>query len=195
MAPQLVTQLASELIHYEPPGIQMILAGNDPLGVHIYVADGGDATCRDTAGFASIGAGYWHANSQFMFASHTRRKSLPETLLLTYFAKKRAEVAPGVDNATDMFTIGPELGSFTLIGDHVLEKLGEIYQSEQKSYNGANDEAKRSIKDYVKEITAAATAKARDQGPVPGTDTGETPAEPKELSESSEEKNEGDTKP
>lgn len=195
MAAHLVTQIATELISFEPPEIELIFAGNDPSGVHIYVADGGNITCRDTAGFAAIGAGYWHANSQFMFARHARSKSLPETLLLTFFAKKRAEVAPGVGKFTDMFSIGPELGSFILIGSHVLEKLTKVYESEQKSYDKATEKAKKSIETYVKELTDAATAAAAkdDQKQTANTNGREASPGPKELPEPSVEEEKSKT--
>ncbi len=120
MAPELVRQLATELINFVPPRVATIFAGIDAFGAHIYSAQNGDVTCQDGVGFAAIGAGYWHADSQFMFAGHTRTRPMPETLLLSYSAKKRAEVAPGVGEGTDMFFIGPALGSYTLVGEHVL---------------------------------------------------------------------------
>jgi hypothetical protein len=42
-----------------------------------------------------------------MLAGHSPFSSSPETLLLTYLAKKRSEIAPGVGKGTDMFIIGP----------------------------------------------------------------------------------------
>lgn len=89
-------QIAKELYGFEVPGIQTIFAGIDADGPHLYVASGNELSSHDAVGFAAIGAGYWHADSQFMFAGHSRSKQAPETLLLTYAAKKRAEVAPGV---------------------------------------------------------------------------------------------------
>jgi hypothetical protein len=53
---------------------------------------------------------------------------LPETFLLTYAAKKRAEVAPGVGEVTDMFVIGPLLGFSTDVGTDVLEKVDAVYR-------------------------------------------------------------------
>ena len=60
------------------------------------LGNGARVACYDMIGFAAIGIGGWHAQSRFMFAKHTRRSPQPETLLLTYSAKKQAEVAPGV---------------------------------------------------------------------------------------------------
>jgi hypothetical protein len=103
LSSELVDKLATEVLNFEMSEIETIVTGVDPTGSHIYVVNNRGVTCRDSVGFAAIGAGYWHANSQFMFAGHSRSKPVPQTLLLTYAAKKRAEVAPGVGEATDMF--------------------------------------------------------------------------------------------
>jgi 20S proteasome alpha/beta subunit len=158
MAPQLITQIATELLNFEIPVVETIFAGIDTTGAHIYVADKGSLTCHDGVGFAAIGAGYWHADSQFMFAGHTRQRQLPETLLLTYSAKKRAEVAPGVGEATDMFMVSG-LGSYTAIGDHVLDELEKIYKTTQQSYAESDKQANQQIKAYVEELARATTAK------------------------------------
>jgi hypothetical protein len=129
MAPELVHEIASNLTHFQlQSSVAAIVCGVDNSGAHIYVVRGSSVECRDVVGFAAIGAGDWHSNSQFMFAKHTRSKSFSETLLLTYAAKKRAEVAPGVGSATDMFAVGPVLGHNVYpMGDHVFAKLNETY--------------------------------------------------------------------
>jgi len=152
MQSSLVTRLAGELLNFEMPEIQVIIAGIDNTGPHIYVADNHGATMRDSAGFAAIGIGYWHANSQFMFAGHARWKPMPEVLFLTYTAKRRAEVAPGVGEGTDMFMIGPQLGSYFAIGDHVTEALKKIYEETTKSAQDSQEQARREVNEYVEEL-------------------------------------------
>jgi hypothetical protein len=160
LLPALVTQLATELINFDMPGTQTIFAGVDETGTHLYVANGGDIVCHDAVGFAAIGSGYWHADSQLMFAGHGRGSSLAETLLLVYSSKRRAEVAPGVGEATDMFFVGPQIGSLSNLGDHVRGKLEEIYQATQDGIAAVNLRAKKGIHQYVKEINDAAAAAA-----------------------------------
>jgi len=75
MNSELVVKLATELINFRPPEVAAIIAGLDSTGPHIYVAQNSDVNCQDGVGFAAIGAGYWHADSQFMFAGHTRHTS------------------------------------------------------------------------------------------------------------------------
>src|SRR2546421_7416049 len=114
-------------------------------------------TCYDKAGFAAIGAGEWHAKSAFMFNRHTRFRAVPQTLLLTYAAKKRAEVAPGVGAYTDMFIIGPELGSFNWIQFGILQRLDGMYQSIRQEEQRIIDEANAEVYQYVEEISRTST--------------------------------------
>jgi 20S proteasome alpha/beta subunit len=159
LAAALVQQIATELINFSAPSVAAIITGIDPSGAHIYVADNATITCHDTVGFAAVGAGYWHADSQFMFAGHTRARPMPETLLLTYSAKKRAEVAPGVGSGTDMFMVGPSLGSYFPVGEHVLDELEAIYQATQQTIRSAEQDAELMVNAYVEELTAASTPK------------------------------------
>lgn len=158
----LVRQITEELINYEPPYTSTIIAGIDHGGAHIYIANCAKITCQDNVGFASIGVGAWHSSSLLMFTGQTRFKLFPETLLTVYSAKKRAEVAPGVGEATDMFFIGPSLGSYASIGDHVLSKLAKIYADEQKREGRATVKARESVNEYVEEIIKASTTKGQE---------------------------------
>lgn len=178
MDPGLVRQISTELLNFESPTIQVIFTGLDNSGPHIYVAHNGDISCRDNVGFAAIGAGYWHANSQMMFAGHTRFKLFPETLLLVFSAKKRAEVAPGVGKATDMFMISG-LGSYVQVDDHHLMELEKIYKAEQARERRAAIKARESANRYVEEITRASTAK--EQATIPQDSRGDASANKKEL--------------
>ena len=164
LAPALVQQIATEMINFAVPSVAAIITGVDPSGAHIYVAENATITCHDTVGLAAVGAGYWHADSQFMFAGHTRARPMPETLLLTYSAKKRAEVAPGVGSDTDMFMVGPTLGSYMSIGEHVLRELEQIYQTTQATIRLAEEDAELMVNAYVEELTAASTPKEQVAG-------------------------------
>jgi hypothetical protein len=179
MAPTLVEKIATELINSENPTVQTIITGIDNTGPHIYVANGGSITCQDGVGFAAIGAGYWHADSQLMFAEHTRRRDMAETLLSVYAAKKRAEVAPGVGENTDMFTIGPALGSYVTMRSDVIEKLDELYRQMQAKFDTATKEANEQVKKYVEEIIAAATPTQQEAGSSDNSDGPEATDEKK----------------
>ena len=82
-----VRQIATELINYDMPDVGCICCGIDPSGPHIYIVDKQGVRCQDLVGFASVGVGMWHSNSQLMFVGHTRLKPPAETLLSVYSAK------------------------------------------------------------------------------------------------------------
>ena|SRR5271166_2577045 len=137
-------------------------------GAHIYAAYNSDITCLDAIGFAAIGIGSRHANSEFMFAKHTIQRALPETLRLLHWAKKRAEVAPGVGTGTDMFMIGPTLGSATMIGDHVLKKLEEIYEDTQKKTRQTLQKSDQRLTEYIEQLTKPKPAEQQITTPETG---------------------------
>jgi hypothetical protein len=128
MAPDLVMALAKDLINFDAPRVETIITGIDDEGAHIVSVENGNWSLQDAVGFAAIGAGYWHANSQLMFAGHTRFRLFPETLLLTYSAKKRAEVAPGVGQVTDMFMIGPAKGASSPVSEDLIRQVDAIHK-------------------------------------------------------------------
>jgi hypothetical protein len=182
--PEFVKQIASKLAQFQSPGVEAILCGHDVTGAHIYVVDNSaNVTCHDVVGFAAIGIGNWHANSQFMFANHTPFRGFAETLLLTYSAKKRAEVAPGVGADTDMFIVGPFLGQCVpSVAPHVLDKLYEAYKSNLKRKQKIDKNSQIKVGKYLDEIVKKEEEKAKQQSTSPSTTA---PAPPSEQSQPS----------
>jgi 20S proteasome alpha/beta subunit len=122
-------------------GVATIITGVDRFGPHIYIVDGfGNVVCNDAVGFAAIGDGKWHAESQFMFARYVPRMPIHEALLLTYSAKKRAEVAPGVGKDTDVFIV-LENGNFIRLSETLEAGVDAIYESRQVEYKQADEKA------------------------------------------------------
>ena len=152
LSPGLVTQLSTELIGYETAPVASIVAGIDDAGPHIYSVDNGALTCQDAVGFAAIGMGSYHASSSFMFSRHVKSNVLSKTLFLTYTAKKRAEVAPGVGGETDMFIVGPRFGSYSTIRSDIIDNLEEIYQLARKSHAEADSVAEGAAHEYIEQI-------------------------------------------
>jgi len=150
----LVQKIAKLLSNFEIPGTETIIAGNDEyidkIMPHLYVIHNERVSCNDATGFACIGLGYWHANSQFMSSGHTRFSSGPRTLQITYQAKKKAEVAPGVGKETDMFIIGPELGSFRPIKEEVVFDLDKIYNNYLKKIKDVDKKTEKRLEEYLK---------------------------------------------
>jgi hypothetical protein len=169
----LVSNIAKELVNYDLPATAVIFSGVDTTGAHIYAGRNGNISCQDSVGFAAIGAGEWHASSQLMFGGHSTNKLSVETLWLVFSAKKRAEVAPGVGKGTDMFLIGPKLGSFASLPDDATKDLEKIYNKEQKRQQKAIDIAKKEVQQYVEGLAKRAVPETQTEKL---TDGGEAPA-------------------
>ena len=185
MAESIVRMIPTELINFKMPPVATIFAGTDPSGTHIYVASDDDIECVDKVGFAAIGIGRWHANSQFMFAQHDRFKPLPETLLLTYAAKKRGEVSPGVGEGTDMFAVGPGLGTYSKILPSIVADLEKMYLRTREAGKKAIEESNLEVTKYVESLVTPATTpdqevKPKDSGGNPSSDESKLEDAPEE---------------
>jgi hypothetical protein len=147
-------------------GVETIVVGLDMSGFNsktgqtfmmprLFTIHDDSILCCDSVGFASVGLGMRHASSQFMLAGHTRLSSMPETLLLTYLAKKRSEVAPGVGKGTDMFAIGPSPAPFVVLNnvpDLEMDKIDAIFRQMETSQKKAFISARGKIKSHIQNL-------------------------------------------
>lgn len=164
MRPEIVADLVEKLTTYQFGSfLETIFIGMDndgPLGTkgekltyaQIYATERDKVLCLNTVGFAAIGSGKSHAESQLMFYGHSPRKPFNETVLLTYAAKKRAEVAPGVGKITDMVVVGPGLGPIVKVEEPHLEKLERIYQKSLAGSSRAIERAKLETSKFIAEV-------------------------------------------
>jgi hypothetical protein len=172
MAPKVAAHLVAEMIGHDVEyEVETIFTGVDETGAHIYQLVENVDMCCDPVGFAAIGSGGRHAESQFMLARHSRNATFDETLFLLYSAKKQSEVAPGVGEATDLFAIGPQKGSFVWLGGTAwpfpgiidMGGLDEIYQSAKQKREKIVKDAKKEIKGYVDTLRDRAEKSAAKQ--------------------------------
>jgi len=164
MSKEFLESFMAAISSFSIPSVHVIVAGNDTTGAHVYTVIDGEVSCWDTAGFVSIGAGFRHVQSQFMYSRHTPKSLLADTLWLTYHAKRRSEVAPGVGAETDMFLIGPKLGSYTSIGDEVVERLRKFYEDTTEKENQVKIEAINAARGYMQEIQDGAKVSDKQSG-------------------------------
>ena len=100
MAEDVVQDLTEQMQKWDfPEANTVLITGVDfdgPQGVpgapqnrwaHIFLGSGREVVCLDRVGFAAIGIGTSHAESQFMNAGHSAQNKFVDTLLLTYLAK------------------------------------------------------------------------------------------------------------
>lgn len=168
--PDLMKTVAADLVQFAMPYVGWIVCGIDDTGAHIYTIHDGALTCQDQVGFAAIGYGGRHAESQFMLAEHAKHRSIAETLLLIYTAKKRAEVAPGVGGGTDIFTAGPGLGTLTTVHETVQERVDAEYVRIRDGETQALNAAKLEMEAYVGELRQAQQATQVADGNTLGDD-------------------------
>jgi len=153
----MASKLTSEILNYPMPDTGIIIAGIDEIGAHLYSGVDGKLACEDAVGFAAIGAGYWHAQSQFMFARYARNASAAKALYLVYAAKKRAETAPGVGSETDMFLMGPKPGTYDEVKRQVIDDVAEIYNDNLRESKRVYERTEGKVNEYIKKLAQKPT--------------------------------------
>jgi hypothetical protein len=135
------------LVDFQMPAVETIITGIDDTTAHIYKLFGNNAVCCDLIGFAAIGSGANHAESQFMLNGYSRIVPQEEALWLTYMAKRKSEVAPGVGKITDLFCITSKNSTFKPLNE-LAEKLnfGKIYDDFNIKQTSEFQEAKGRVK-------------------------------------------------
>ena len=162
LSPEFVRNITDKIDRFNLPEIETIIAGVDNstgcVEPHIYSISINyyqiSISCCDAIGYATIGTGSPHVNAYFMHSKFTRHFSLPKTIGLCSFAKRRAELAPNVGKDTDLFLIGPTLGYNTnLDGIADIKMLNEMYkninENEQAVTEGAIEKLFQDLKDKL----------------------------------------------
>ncbi|MEE9325598.1 MAG: hypothetical protein V3U90_08640 [Dehalococcoidia bacterium] len=105
--------------------LSVIIAGVDEQA-HVYsIVSPGILDCWDGMGCYAVGSGFSHAMPSFYLSNWQPGLSLGSLVFMTFEAKRRAEVAPGVGKVTDMAYITKD-GITTLESSH-LEKLESLW--------------------------------------------------------------------
>jgi hypothetical protein len=110
-------------------GTDFLVAGIDQIGAQLaHVAHPGVLSPLGKLGYAAIGSGANHAMLRLSLDKQSRHRGIYETLASVYIAKRMAEVAPGVGDATDIAIIDdqPEVWHCPPL---VLEELEKIRQA------------------------------------------------------------------
>ena len=127
----LIEQLAGQM-QTEKAGIDAIVIGHDARIANIYHVDGeGIFSSHIDIGFLSIGTGAVHASSHFMQLPYKHQVGYHTALRSTFFAKKAAEAAPGVGQATDIFLCTAD--AITLVSVEDMRILESGYKRYRRS--------------------------------------------------------------
>jgi 20S proteasome alpha/beta subunit len=112
-------------------GVDALIAGVDDSGSHLYaVRNPGLMSDYAPIGYSSIGSGALHAMQSMIGFRHTSSRSLYECVFSVYASKRRAEVAPGVGQYTDMAVITDAGASF--LASDVLDQLAQLYDQHER---------------------------------------------------------------
>lgn len=112
-------------------GSSIILAGVDASGAHIFaVEDPGTTACFDRLGYHSVGSGHRHALLTLVSRSQHKTADIYTTMFNVFAAKRAAELAPGVGNATEMRVVTPQ-GVQQITPDEIV-RLEQIYSEDVK---------------------------------------------------------------
>jgi hypothetical protein len=87
-----------------------------------------------------------------MFQRYTRQWSYQRALLLTYAAKKRAEIAPGIGAGTDFFFIGAN--GFQTIREEIFKEIEATYAEMTSAMDTAMEAAGQRVDKSIAEIVA-----------------------------------------
>ena len=152
MSPDLVQEISRNLVNFPVAQTEVIIAGVDSSGTHIYSVRDGKVAYHNAVGFTAIGIGSWHVESEFMLSGHHPRRTIPETVSLVYRAKRRAETAPGVGEATDMGMMIQGLGSYVPVGTHIQDKLAKLYDKMRQQEARARNRVHEELDQYVRKL-------------------------------------------
>ncbi|MEX0802560.1 MAG: hypothetical protein WD738_21175 [Pirellulales bacterium] len=177
MSPDFAEQIRYDM-RQERAEIETIICGVDVSRVaQIYTVEpDGRSSCNNSTGFTAIGDGANHALSQFMFARYTPRTLMSHALMLTYTAKKRAEVAPGVGRDTDLFFVADR--GFSNFHEPIVGGLEDAFQRMRQAQETAMEESNRFLDDFMAQLVAKGgeQAQAPEQPPPPPpVEEGKTP--------------------
>ena len=109
---------------------EVIIAGFDDNVAHIYtIEEAGWERPWDGTGFCAIGIGAEHAEAAFTRAQYTPKTNWISAMRLTYFAKRRAEEAPGVGWSTDLWFVTSQGPMYFWPSSKVDTELGNMYHA------------------------------------------------------------------
>jgi len=162
-------RLGQQIIDYclfGEESVEVIITGHDADGAaHIWTIHDSTPWNRDVEGFAAIGMGADHAYSQLQFAAYSRQATAPEALIMTYLAKRRAEIAPGVGKTTDLFA--RESGkAWWPVPDGWVAAFGTEYEKFAQAERDALSTAVRSVAKAMFDIMAAANVQTTQPAPL-----------------------------
>jgi len=150
MDSQLVLKLANQLQDH-PTKAEALVIGCDNDQASIYRINGsGLVRNHSDIGFVSIGNGGIHSSAHFMFESYSHATTYYRALYQTFKAKKRAEVAPGVGEFTEMFLVNRS--GVSPIPREVIDTLEKIHKEDIERAKERPEEVEGLLGEFFQEL-------------------------------------------
>ena len=122
-------------------GTALLVAGVDDSGSHIHcIDDPGKTACFDRVGYHAIGSGHRHALLKLVSLNQHHSTSINETVFNVFCAKKIAEMAPGVGQATSVKVVCRT--ETKDIEQNILDGLEPAYR---KQANPVNESVRKAV--------------------------------------------------
>lgn len=118
--------------------LSLILAGVDEQAHIIEIGNPGTWRSSDAVGYCTVGMGSRHADNVFAWYRYSTNISLQDAVYIAFEAKKKAEMAGGVGQLTDILVIDKK--STKILKPNVINDLEETYnERENKQKRGVLD--------------------------------------------------------
>ena len=133
---------AMDIFNFE---VDIIVAGVDDFS-HLYaITNPGVSIPLDSIGFVCIGTGTRHAEVTFAYRKFSTAFSAKKSLYIAFEAKKRAEMAGGVGQKTDVCLVSKD--GCKILKKEIINELEKLYYSleEKTGYGDEVDEAIRNL--------------------------------------------------
>ncbi len=160
-SPDLAAQLHSRLRANSDLGEALIVGFDESGDGAIYtVTEPGIEEAWNGTGFAAIGIGSEHAEAEIIKASYTPKRPWMEAMRLTFFAKKRAEEAPGVGANSDLWYL-------TVVGSHYFPPMSTTVLELERMYEEMRARERQEIVDHASQLAALWSEESRAETPEP----------------------------
>lgn len=133
--------LIAKVQNYKPPKAMLcvLVVGYDPDGTpSLWQVVNTDAQSKDIEGYAAIGWGFSLADETFQVQKFSRMHTTPErTILTTFVAKRRAEAAPSVGRAINMFFREPTTRKWARVQAAKIRELDKLHGAMRRAESAA----------------------------------------------------------
>lgn len=172
MSEDFINDISYKLKQFSIEPAHTIVTGIDETGPHIYVIRDDNISCDDRIGFAAVGIGSNHAISHFMLSGYAKSAQESKALLTIHQAKKKSEASPGVGENTDMFVLGPNLGTFNMFiplpppSIDIVKDMDDFYKKYKSAIDRLDMKTEEKIKNYIQTVIVNATPAQQAEVPV-----------------------------